>query len=70
MSIKDSPLLAEWNHQLNERLDEMKDSLANGGCSSFESYKRIVGIIRGIEISKELMDEAIKLYNKDIDEDD
>ena len=70
MSIKDNPLLAEWNHQLEIRLDEMKSHLMNGSCKNHEEYKKITGIIKGIGISKELMEVAIKIYQNDGDEDD
>lgn len=62
---RNDPLIQEFIHLLDERLEEMERHLSTGKAASFEDYKRTTGVYRGIEIAKELLDEAFKTYNKD-----
>ena len=70
MSIKDSPLLQEHRHLVNERIKEITGLMADGKCTSFDDYKKKSGIISGLYQSIALMEKAIKVYTQDSDEDD
>ena len=65
MSIKDDPIILEHKHKNDVRIREITEYVMKGSCSSYEEYKKHVGIVRGIQISNELMDEVIKDYGKD-----
>lgn len=62
---RNDPLILEFINLLEERQDAMKNHLANNKATSFENYKHTAGIYRGIEIAKELLDEAFRTYNQD-----
>lgn len=47
------------------RLSEMTDYLRYGSAKDYDDYKRVTGVIRGINISLELLDEAIKRSLRD-----
>ena len=43
--------------KIRKTVDEMADSIARGGCSSFDEYKRMTGIIEGLALAeRELLD--------------
>lgn len=67
MSLRDDPLILEHKGQLEIRVREITEYIANGKCSSYDDYKRHVGVIRGMNISLEVMADVIKNYG---DEDD
>jgi hypothetical protein len=38
--------------QLNEKIEQMKDAVANGNFEKFEDYKKTCGEIRGLLIAR------------------
>lgn len=68
MSIKDDPILKEHEFQLNERISQITEYMLSGKCSSYDDYKKHVGLIRGIIISIEIMDDVIKTFKQDDDD--
>lgn len=70
MAITDDPRVKEFRHQIKSKIAENIDFLAKGKCSTYDEYKRRVGIIAGLELSEELMLDVLKNYGKDDDDDD
>lgn len=62
MSLRDDPIFQDYDALLTEREKEMHEYLLSGKAKDMPDYKRIVGILRGMAIARELLDEAIKLY--------
>lgn len=54
---------------LQEKLDECKNSLANGCASSYSDYQHMVGYITGLEDAVELTI-AVVTRNIEIDDED
>jgi hypothetical protein len=40
-----------FTNQIEKELDEVKLNLASGSCTSYDDYKYMVGIIKGMEKS-------------------
>lgn len=59
------PLILHFISLLDGREEEMQQYLSTGSCTSYDDYMRITGLIRGVGIAKELLDEAFKTYNQD-----
>ena len=36
------------NSKINERAAELKEFLSDGGCKSYDHYKEVCGVIRGL----------------------
>ena len=58
---------------LNDKIEDDKSSalefLGNGGAKDFAQYKEVVGLIRGLEASKNHMEDLAKNYMEDDDDD-
>jgi|TARA_R110000803_G_scaffold1975_1_gene6474 hypothetical protein len=57
---------------LNDKIEDDKSSalefLGNGGAKDFAQYKEVVGLIRGLEASKNHMEDLAKNYMEDDDD--
>lgn len=43
--------------KLRERMNDIADAVSTGGCSSFEDYRRMCGVIEGLaHAERELLD--------------
>jgi hypothetical protein len=43
--------------KIRKTMDEVADNIACGGCTSFDEYKRMTGIIEGLALAeRELLD--------------
>lgn len=52
--------------QTDEKVDQLKNHLAEGKCETFEEYKRICGEIRGLLIARGyILDLKQKMENSD-----
>lgn len=62
----------DYLNALENEITAFKDKVSSGNCSSFEEYKSHVGYIRGIEVSRSLLQETLKksLSTVSIDEDE
>ena len=50
-------ILSAVRKKIRKTMDEMADNIACGGCSSFDEYKRMTGIIEGLALAeRELLD--------------
>jgi len=62
-------VIKKFKKECAARLDEMNEHLSSGKATDMNDYKRIVGVIRGINISLELLSDIIK-NNEDEDFDE
>ena len=57
---------------LNDKIEDDKSSalefLGNGGAKDFAQYKEVVGLIRGLEASKNHMEDLAKNYMENDDD--
>lgn len=44
--------------RIEEQINTHGRNLASGNCQSFEDYKRVCGIIKGLQEALEIMDDA------------
>ena len=55
-----------FRKKLREDMNNFTDDLANGQCTSFEQYKELCGVIRGLAFAeRHLLDLAEKLKEDD-----
>lgn len=57
-------VLHEWRKRMDAEVSQKKEHVASGNYASLEEYKRACGIIQGMEIAKDLMNEAIDEFDK------
>jgi len=69
MSPHDDPLIAEIKILVSEEIKKITSTIISG-VSSIEEYRKQCGKVSGLKRSIELIDDAIKTYTNDIDEDD
>jgi len=69
MSIREHPLINKYKSRVIERINLHKQYLSDGKCKSYDEYKKYCGMIKGLNESLDAMDESIKVYLSD-DEDD
>ena len=67
--IKDDPLIKSIVHSINEKLYERKALVCRGKVTSFDEYKKQVGFIEALESSLVMIDECIKNYGHEEDDD-
>ncbi len=57
---------------LNERIDEQVSSaqvfLSSGSAKDFANYREVVGLLRGLEISKQFVEDLSRNYMDDDDD--
>lgn len=41
--------------QLRKEMNQYADDVATGGCTSYEDYKRLCGVIQGLALSERLL---------------
>lgn len=70
MSLHDDPLIVQIKLFINDEIEKIANSLANGTAGNFEDYKRQCGKIQGLRQSLAIVDDAIDLYVNDEDEDE
>lgn len=68
--MTNSPILQEYKHLIDERIEEIKTHLATAKCKSFDEYKLQCGKIDGLRLSKDIMRQAIKNCSNEFDKDD
>lgn len=57
-------------HELRERIASESAYMASGKCIDFTDYKRHCGIVTGLEMAINLVNEAAKRIHNDEDEED
>lgn len=67
MIITDSRLLA-IKHEINQRIDDIKDHMASGRCVDYADYKRNAGAIAGLEVAKDIVNAVARNMSDDEDE--
>ncbi len=53
---------------IRKEMNELSDVLANGHATSFEEYKRLVGVIHGLALAEELIKARAKKLTEDDDD--
>jgi hypothetical protein len=57
------------SHHINQRISQQASTVANGGCDSHESYLRMTGAIKGMQLSIQIIEAALKgLDASDLDD--
>ena len=62
-----SDVLKKHEKRCNEILEEMTEHIISGRCADYAEYRNLVGKIRGMEMSFEVLDDA---KHSDEDEED
>ena len=66
MDLMTMDVLQVLREKLRADMNNYTDDLANGQCSSFEQYKELCGVIRGLAFAeRHLLDLAEKLKDPD-----
>ena len=66
MEIQAMDFITALRTKLRTDMNNFTDDLANGQCTSFEQYKELCGVIRGLALSeRHLLDLAEKLKEDD-----
>ncbi len=62
----------DYFNALEDEISALKTKVLSGNCSSYEEYKGHVGYIKGVEVSKSLLQETLQksLSTVTIDEDE
>jgi hypothetical protein len=50
--------------KIRKSMDEIADSIACGGCASFEEYKRMTGIIEGLALAERELLDLVEKYQE------
>jgi environmental stress-induced protein Ves len=50
---------------MREDMDSMADSIARGQCTSYEEYKRCVGVLQGYKLSLQHIETVMQKLEKD-----
>ncbi len=62
MSLTNDPLIIEINKRIDVEISHLTVTLASGGMSSFDAYKKQCGMIAGLRRAKEFIEDAIKQF--------
>ena len=65
MAITDDPRVAEFKLRIAERIEEQCEFITKGKCPTIEDYKRRTGIVFGLNLSVEVLDDVLKHYDPD-----
>jgi|TARA_R100000687_G_C6358124_1_gene122119 hypothetical protein len=57
-----------FNNRIEKELEEVKLNLASGSCTSYDEYKYIVGIIEGMEKSKNILQDIVNQFDENDEE--
>jgi hypothetical protein len=62
MDLQTMDVFTALRNKLREDMNNYADDMANGQCTSFEQYKELTGVIRGLALAeRHLLDLADKL---------
>ena len=66
MEVQAMDFITALRNKLRTDMNNFTDDLANGQCTSFEQYKELCGVIRGLALSeRHLLDLAEKMKEHD-----
>jgi hypothetical protein len=57
-----------FNNRIEKELEEVKLNLASGSCTSYDEYKYIVGILEGMEKSKNILQDIVNQFDENDEE--
>jgi hypothetical protein len=70
MSISDDPLILAIKARINSRIETEARIVTEGKCSTLEDYKRRTGMITGFYESLANIDDVVKNFGHEIDDDE
>lgn len=53
-----------FHNRIEKELEEVKLNLASGSCVSYDEYKYIIGIIEGMEKSKNILQDIVNQFDE------
>ena len=56
------------SEQIDSQLESAKDFLSSGAAKSYEGYREVVGLIRGLEASKRFVEDLSRNFTDDDDD--
>ena len=68
MDIQAMDFITALRNKLRADMNNFTDDLANGQCSSFEQYKELCGVIRGLAYAERHLIDLAENLEKDNDE--
>lgn len=68
MSLNNDPLVKAIKKLILEQINQESAHLVTNKCKSLEEYKHVTGVIKGLNLSVDCIDAAIKSYLVDDDE--
>ncbi len=68
MSLRFDPLVIQIKQNINDEIEKIVQSLANGSAGTFDDYKKHCGKIQGLRYAIVCVDEAIDMYLNDDDD--
>ena len=68
MDIQSMDVLTALQNKLRTDMNNFTDDLANGQCTSFEQYKELCGVIRGLAYAERHLLDLAKKMKEDDDE--
>ena len=68
MDIQTMSVFQTLRDKLRADMNNFTDDLANGQCSSFEQYKELCGVIRGLAFAERHLIDLAENIEKDNDE--
>lgn len=65
MTLDNDPVIIDIRYRIKKDIDHYTYTIADGGASSYEDYRRLVGIRKGLLLSLNKIEDAIKFYLDD-----
>ncbi len=65
MSLHEDVFVIDVKAEINNGIQSLTRTLADGCAASFDDYKRIAGKIKGLRVALDIIDEKIKKYTED-----
>lgn len=50
--------------KVKERYEDVRDNLASGSAPDYPEYKRLVGIVQGLKMALDMMEDAHEIANE------
>ena len=62
------PLIDDINLKINREITALTDNLARGGATNYKDYKRMVGMIKGLNMALDIIADSARNYLNDDDD--
>ena len=64
MDSLDEHIVTVLHSRIKGHIEAYSDSLASGACSSFEEYRRMIGVIEGLRKAESELRELVERYQE------